>query len=217
MNDFGYIQSCSDIYLNLENNGEDLRANKSSTNHSPSRKAGPASSSQKTDGARTFSNACLDNVFIAPETLFLKFLDQTSALDVWSFGMIMFCLLLGKKPKSFYAIYRAWYKKCHGHDAETAVLPFIPPSQANFLYDPFAMNLENPFDDSDDLTSAGFKELLDPQGSKPSKVGEVLSFENFIKCLKSMSYSALFTTENSKKFHFKTISEQVDEHGLIPG
>jgi len=63
--------------------------------------------------------------------------------------MIMYCLLLGKKPQSYYSAYRSWYKKCHGHDVEMAALPFIPPSQSNFLYDPFAIDLENPFDGED--------------------------------------------------------------------
>lgn len=67
---------------------------------------------------RSFTNSCLDNAFIAPETLYLKYLNQSSALDVWSFGMIMYCLLFGRKPESFYSVYRAWYKKNHGHDVE---------------------------------------------------------------------------------------------------
>ena len=36
-----------------------------------------------------------------------------------------------------------------------------------------------------------------------------MNFENFIKCLKDMSYSSLFTQENSKKFHFKSVAEQI--------
>jgi hypothetical protein len=62
----------------------------------------------------------------------------------------MYCLLLGKKPESYYSSYRAWYKKHHGHDVEMAppptTSPFIPPSSSNFLYDPFAIDLENPLD-----------------------------------------------------------------------
>jgi serine/threonine protein kinase len=210
VNNFGYISSCPEIYLNLENNGEDQKAGQSSSQAPGQKFGGAASSSKKTDGVRHFSNACLDNPFIAPETLFLKFLDQSSALDVWSFGMIMYCLLLGTKPQSFYSVYRAWYKKCHGHDVEMAALPFIPPSQSNFLYDPFAVDFEDPFDSVDDtwVQSSG----LDIQGSLKEKHGS-MSFENFIKCLKDMSYSSLFTQENSKKFHFRTIAEQIDVVG----
>lgn len=125
--------------------------------------------------------------------------------------MIMYCLLLGKKPQSFYSVYRAWYKKCHGHDIEMAALPFIPPSSSNFLYDPFAVDFENPFDSEDDLWSGS---MLDIQGSLKAKQGS-MSFENFIKCLKDMSYSSLFTQENSKKFHFKTVAEQAQRGGTL--
>ena len=118
--------------------------------------------------------------------------------------MIMYCLLLGKKPQSFYAVYRAWYKKCHGHDVQTSNLPLIPPSQSNFLYDPFAIDFENPFDSDEDAWSR--TGVLDIQGSLKEKQG-AMNFENFIKCLKDMSYSSLFTQENSKKFHFKTVAQ----------
>jgi serine/threonine protein kinase len=83
-------------------------------------------------------------------------MDQTSACDVWSFGMIMYCLLFGKKPKSFYSIYRDWLKRCHGLDTQNLSLPFTPPSQSNFLYDPFSIDFEKPFDSSEDLQAAGF-------------------------------------------------------------
>lgn len=59
--------------------------------------------------------------------------------------MIMYCVLLGQKPDSFYSIYRGWYKKHHGHDIELGTLPFIPPSKSNFLYDPFSVDFDNPF------------------------------------------------------------------------
>ena len=93
---------------------------------------------------------------------------------------IVYCLLLGKKPQSFYSVYRAWYKNCHGHDVEMATLPFLPPSQANFLYDPFAIDFENPFDVEDDPWSRVGG--LDIQGSLQEKQSS-MNFENFIKCL----------------------------------
>ena len=64
--------------------------------------------------------------------------------------MIIYCLLLGKKPRSFYAVYREWYKKCHGHDVEMSTLPFAPPSTTDFLYDPFSVDFENPFGTEDE-------------------------------------------------------------------
>ena len=110
---------------------------------------------------RHFSNACLDNAFIAPETLFVKFLDQSSALDVWSFGMIMYCLLLGKKPSSYYSVYRAWHKKRYGKDVEVGTLPFDAPGESEFLYDPFAVNFENPFDAEEEAWGGAGGPLLD--------------------------------------------------------
>ena len=38
-----------------------------------------------------------------------------------------------------------------------------------------------------------------------------MNFENFIKCLQGRSYSSLFTQENSKKFHFKNLTTQLEE------
>lgn len=93
----------------------------------------------------------------------------------------MYCLLLGKKPRSFYAVYREWYKKCHGHDVEMGILPFIPPSLSNFLYDPFSVDFENPFENEDD--SWNKPNNLNIKGSLKEKEGEKISFENFIKCL----------------------------------
>jgi serine/threonine protein kinase len=60
---------------------------------------------------KTFSNICLDTPFISPEVLFSQLTGQTTKMDVWGFGMIMFCLLFGKKPVSYYQAYRQWYLK----------------------------------------------------------------------------------------------------------
>jgi hypothetical protein len=61
--------------------------------------------------------------------------------------MIIYCIMFGKKPESFYATYKRWYRKSHDHDIELGTLPFIPPSIQNFLYDPFSIDFDNPFDD----------------------------------------------------------------------
>lgn len=63
----------------------------------------------------------------------------------------MYSLLIGKKPDSFYQVYRQWYKKQHGHDIELGTLPFIPPSKSNFLYDPFSVNIDDPFSNDEFL------------------------------------------------------------------
>ena len=68
--------ACPDIYLNLENNessGSEMHSQKSGG--SPSRQQSQYSSSRKTEnaGQRKFTNAALDDPFIAPEILFGKF------------------------------------------------------------------------------------------------------------------------------------------------
>lgn len=91
--------------------------------------------------------------------LFSKFQDHTSAVDVWAFGMIMYCVLFGRDPVSFYKVYRQWYIRSHDKDVDLCNLPFIPPSQANFIYDPFSVNFDNPFEnvDIDDIVSRQMK------------------------------------------------------------
>jgi serine/threonine protein kinase len=90
---------------------------------------------------------------LAPEVLFNKSCEHDAKMDVWSFGMILFCLLTGKKPKSFYTVYRDWYRKSSrsgqnpcGYDVEASQLPFTPPSRTNFVYDPFSYDFDNPFE-----------------------------------------------------------------------
>jgi len=80
---------------------------------------------------------------MAPEALFSKFSEQTSAMDVWSVGMILFSLLFGRKPESFYSSYRKWLKTAYGKDVEFSKLPFTPPSKSNFNYDPFTFDFDN--------------------------------------------------------------------------
>ena len=38
-----------------------------------------------------------------------------------------------------------------------------------------------------------------------------LNFENFMKCISDLSYSGMFTKENSKKFNFQTIVPKKDD------
>ena len=153
-----------------------------------------------------FSNKALDSPFIAPEVLFSKFSDHTAAMDVWSFGMVLFCLMFGRKPVSYYSVYRQWLYKAHNQDAEIGSLPFIRPSASNFIYDPFSIDFENPFEsiNIEDLAATHFKqkmtlEELEAQ-FRPKDKG--LNFQNFMKCISDLSYSGMFTKENSKKFDF---------------
>lgn len=114
----------------------------------------------------------------------------------------MYCLLIGKKPKSFYNVFRKWSKKNYGYDIEMATLPLTPPSPSNFIYDPFSIDIDHPFEDEDEFDAIG----LDILGSLREKK-ENINFENFIKCLKDMSYSSLFANGNSKKFDFSNLAE----------
>jgi hypothetical protein len=107
----------------------------------------------------------------------------------------MYCLLLGRNPESFYAVYRRWYKRQHGgYDIELSQIPFIPPSQSNFLYDPFTVDFDNPFNigvSNDEISGS----LVDRQDSG-------FNFENIMKCIQNLSISSLFSGNNSKKFTF---------------
>lgn len=156
-----------------------------------------------------FSNKALDSPFLAPEILFSKFSDHTSALDVWAFGMILFCLMFGRKPVSYYAIYRQWLKRTHNKDVELGNLPFTRPSSSNFIYDPFSIDFENPFDrvNMDDLAATHFKQkmTLEEIENQHHPNDGVLNFNNFMKCISDLSYSGMFTAANSKKFDFKRI------------
>lgn len=216
VNNLGNIKSSPDIYLNLENNERNAtRDDNKSTGFSPSKTggAGGFQSSRRTnnDQPRMFSNKALDDPFVAPEVLFSKFSDHTAQMDVWGFGMIMFCLIFGRKPVSYYSTYRQWLLKAHQTDAEMGNLPFTKPSSRNFIYDPFSIDFENPFEkvNMEDLAATHFKQkmsLEEVENQFRQKDG-MINFSNFMKCISDLSYSGMFTSENSKKFDFKRIIE----------
>jgi len=122
-------------------------------------------------------------------------------MDVWAFGMILFSVLFGKKPASYFKVYREWYLKSHGHDVELSNLPFIRPSPKNFLYDPFSIDFDNPFDKVD------YEELLTNRAQSEQSISDLytfteddastnndgsFNFENFMKSIEGLSYSAMF-------------------------
>ena len=176
--------------------------------------AGAFSSSRKTDSGREFSNKSLDDPFVSPEMLFSRFQDHTAAMDVWAFGMVLFSVLFGRKPVSYYKVYRQWYMKSHGHDVELSILPFIRPSPKNFIYDPFSLDFDNPFDKVDyeellthRVSGQNFDELHSSLEDEPGRGKEgTLDFTNFMMSIKSLSYSAMFTENASKKFSFKPLT-----------
>ena len=137
--------------------------------------------------------------------LFSGFEKHTAQVDVWAFGMILYCILFGKKPASFYRVYRDWYMKSHGHDVELSTLPFIPPSTKNFIYDPFSIDENNPFSndgDYEELINHKVRSALNleeefqfEQSDKPGKSNGAFDFENFIQCIEGLSYSSMFSSE----------------------
>lgn len=56
-------------------------------------------------------------------------------------------------------MYKNWISKAHNIDTEKENLPFIPPAKTNFIYDPFSIDFENPFDEVDlnDLVESEIK------------------------------------------------------------
>mmetsp|Transcript_34190 Transcript_34190/g.25256 ORF Transcript_34190/g.25256 Transcript_34190/m.25256 type:complete len:255 (-) Transcript_34190:1608-2372(-) len=120
--------------------------------------------------------------------------------------MIMYCILFGKKPDSFYSIYRGWYKNQHGHDIELGSLPFIAPSSSNFLYDPFSIDFDNPFQAEENELNKD----LDLPGSLLEKRSS-LNFQNCMNCIQALSFSSLFEGTSFKKFHFKPIAQSIQQ------
>lgn len=95
---------------------------------------------------------------------------------------------------------------------ELSAIPFIPPSVSNFLFDPFAIDLDNPFqgttEEEQELTKG-----LDISGTLIDKSGTGLNFENVMKCIKNLSISSLFESGNSKKFTFNSMAEDIRNKG----
>ena len=122
--------------------------------------------------------------------LFSSFEKHTSQVDVWAFGMILYCILFGKKPASFYRVYRDWYMKSHGHDVELSSLPFIPPSAKNFIYDPLSLDSSNPLSndgDYEELINHKVRSALNLEedfkhedSDKPGQSSCAFDFQNFI-------------------------------------
>jgi len=217
VNNFGFVKNCPDIFLSLDNSGDYNIERQSTTQGSPS-KGGKGASSRRTESTqKDFSNKGLDNSFVAPEIMFSKYSDHTAALDVWGFGMCLYCVLFGKKPKSFYAAYRDWYLKSHKQDIEHSNMPFVPPSKSNFIYDPFCFDFDNPFEATDlgpeDIGAEVMKQLkgLAEDDILNGETGEAFDFSNFMKCIKSLSYSSMFDSEHSKKFHMKDLKHLTEK------
>jgi len=141
-------------------------------------------------------------------------------MDVWSFGMVMYCILFGRKPTSYYQTYKQWLLKAHQTDIELGNLPFTPPSKSNFIYDPFSINFENPFEnfDEDELadTNVSKKFELDALEASFKQKDGTMNFDNFMMCIEDLSYSGMFTKENSKKFNMPKIDVSSKDESQVP-
>ena len=112
--------------------------------------------------------------------------------------------------------------KSHDHDVELSNLPFIRPSPKNFIYDPFSIDFDSPFDKVD------YEELINTATIASKNLDDVFAFadqdpnmnadgsfnfENFMMSIEQLSYSAMFTDSNSKKFTFRPMTEQIERSG----
>lgn len=104
-------------------------------------------------------------------------------------------------------------------------MPFVPPSPQNFIYDPFSLDFDNPFNstelesdlerraasgsDLEDVFSFGAENAA---GGSSDKEAQSFNFENFMKTIGQLSYSAMFEDNNSKKFTFKPIARKIVEN-----
>ena len=125
-----------------------------------------------------------DNPYLAPEHLLALTWEHTSASDTWSFGSILFAILTGTPPQSYYKAYKSW-TKLHTKKTNMKTLPLIEPSPQSFIYDPIS--------------------ALDPDTSRPSAptlsspakgfMGDLESTrakcENTVQALKALSYSGV--------------------------
>jgi serine/threonine protein kinase len=76
-----------------------------------------------------------DDASLAPEHLFNTFTTHTKDLDTWSFGSLMFNMLIGSPPPSYFKLYKDWY--CMHKEVELK-RPFIEPTDLSFVYDPLS-------------------------------------------------------------------------------
>ena len=171
VNCFGNLAVAPDVYLSLE--GSRVRS------------APRSVSSASANEVKSFALSSLATPYLAPEMLFQPFSEHTAAMDVWSFGMIMMCVLFGREPRSFYSEYREWLKdnyRVNLEDDVKARIPFVPPAQASFIYDPLSYDLQ--------------EYLYDTYGYGAGRMQKQYRFTNMIECLPSMSYSALFSKDS---------------------
>jgi len=126
-----------------------------------------------------------DNPSLAPEHLFRPFSDHTKDLDTWSFGTILFQILMGEAPASYFKEYKEWLKT-HAHNLNDTL---IEPSSISFIYDPLSGIQVN------QKTGRISVSPQFPENSKftPKSILSEgrLKCENTLKALQNLSYSSI--------------------------
>jgi len=78
----------------------------------------------------------LDDAYLAPEYLLARASDLTSAVDVWSFGVLLYDLLCGQPPPSFLEALKSWYG-ARPLPADFGSIRPAPQPCPSFAYAPF--------------------------------------------------------------------------------
>jgi len=120
-----------------------------------------------------------DDASLAPEHLFNSFTSHTKDLDTWSFGSLVFYMLIGSPPPSYFKLYKDWY---YVHKECEFKKPFIEPSNLSFVYDPLSAIDINIRNERIQIIGSGQGEYL-LNNNKRSK--------NTLSLLENQSYSTL--------------------------
>ena len=140
-----------------------------------------------------------DNAYLPSEHILLPFKEHMNAMDIWSFGAILYSLLFGIPPQSYLGSYESWMKSRNAAVPENLPLPLIEPAIQSFVYDPFS-----------DLN------------------GTERKYENTFEALKQQSYSAIVggkswltpfkeeKKEEKKVIKKKKRQKEVKKENLIP-
>ena len=134
-----------------------------------------------------------DNPYMPPEHLFRHFTEHTSDMDTWSFGALLYTILIGTPPTSYYRMYKAW-RLTHEEKQKSEDSPLVEPSSRSFVYDPLSsilidrkeqrIRVSQPEDST--LASAD-KDLLSRKELEEGKA----KCDNTIQALQVLSYSSL--------------------------
>jgi len=76
------------------------------------------------------------DLYLAPDHLIMAHNERTTIIDSWSFGCILYTILCGSPPVSYYAMYRNWANSHKIVPMDPLKLPLIQPSSGTFIYTP---------------------------------------------------------------------------------